>query len=43
LNRQNNVNLAQQVSNISQDSFGSVEDNFHEYAGLIYDGIIADL
>ena len=28
--------FAQQVSNISQDSFGKLEENFHEYSGLIY-------
>ena len=34
--------FAQQVSNISQDSFGSLEENFHEYAGLIYDGAFSE-
>lgn len=34
--------FAQQVSNISKDSFGSVEENFHEYAGLIYDGAFSE-
>lgn len=33
---------AQQVSNISKDSFSSVEENFHEYAGLIYDGAFSE-
>ena len=37
----NNV-FAQQVSNISQDSFGALEENFHEYAGLIYDGAYSE-
>lgn len=34
--------FATQVSNISQDSFGSLEENFHEYAGLIYDGAFSE-
>ena len=34
--------FAKQVSNISQDSFGSLEENFHEYAGLIYDGAYSE-
>jgi len=42
LTQEEDVNLAQQVSNISQDSFGSVEENFHEYAGLIYDGAFSE-
>ena len=28
--------FAQQVSNVSKDSFSNMEENFHEYAGLIY-------
>jgi len=42
LTQEENINLAQQVSNISQDSFGAVEENFHEYAGLIYDGAFSE-
>jgi len=42
LTQEKDINLAQQVSNISQDSFGSVEENFHEYAGLIYDGAFSE-
>lgn len=34
--------FAQEVSNISKDSFGNVEENFHEYAGLIYDGAYSE-
>ena len=34
--------FATEVSNISQDSFSSVEENFHEYAGLIYDGAFSE-
>ncbi len=29
--------FATQVSNITKDSFSNLEENFHEYAGLIYD------
>ena len=32
------IAFAQQVSNISQDSFSNLEQNFHEYSGLLYDG-----
>lgn len=34
--------FAQQVDNVSQDSFGNLEENFHEYAGLIYDGAFSE-
>ena len=34
--------FATEVSNISKDSFSNVENNFHEYAGLIYDGAFSD-
>ena len=34
--------FAQQVSNLSQDSFSSLEENFHEYSGLIYDGAFSE-
>ena len=37
LTKKGTVAFAQQVSNISKDSFSSLEENFHEYAGLIYD------
>ncbi len=36
------VAFAQQVSNISQDSFGNLEETFHEYSGLIYDGAFSE-
>lgn len=42
LSKQNNMLFAKQVSNISQDSFGSLEENFHEYEGLIYDGAFSE-
>lgn len=34
--------FTQQVSNISKDSFSNLEENFHEYAGLIYDGAFSE-
>lgn len=34
--------FAQQVSNLSKDSFSNLEENFHEYAGLIYDGAFSE-
>ncbi len=34
--------FAAQVSNISKDSFNNLEENFHEYAGLIYDGAFSE-
>lgn len=36
------VAFAQQVSNISQDSFDNLEQTFHEYSGLIYDGAFSE-
>lgn len=34
--------FAQQVSTESQDGFSSLEENFHEYSGLIYDGAFSE-
>lgn len=42
LTKKGSVAFAQQVSNISKDSFNNVEENFHEYAGLIYDGAFSE-
>lgn len=42
LNKKGSNAFAQQVSNISQDSFANLEQNFHEYAGLIYDGAYSE-
>lgn len=42
LTRKNNVAFAQQVSTSSLDSFSSLEENFHEYSGLIYDGAFSE-
>lgn len=42
INQKGSVAFAQQVSNISKDSFGNMEENFHEYSGLIYDGAFSE-
>lgn len=42
LTREVSPAFSKQVSNISKDSFNSVEENFHEYAGLIYDGAFSE-
>ena len=42
LAKKGNKVFSQQVSNISKDSFNNVEENFHEYAGLIYDGAFSE-
>ena len=34
--------FATQVSSITSDSFSSLEENFHEYSGLIYDGAFSE-
>ena len=34
----NNAPFAQEVANLSQDSFGIIEENMQDYEGLIYDG-----
>ena len=34
--------FAQQVDNISKESFSNLEENFHEYSGLIYDGAFSE-
>ncbi|MBQ3407897.1 MAG: germination protein YpeB [Clostridia bacterium] len=42
LTKEKNPAFAQEVSNITKDSFAFVEENFHEYAGLIYDGAFSE-
>lgn len=37
-----NPTWSKEASNISKESFGFVEENFHEYAGLIYDGAFSE-
>lgn len=34
--------FAQQVSTTALDGFNSIEENFHEYSGLIYDGAFSE-
>lgn len=42
LTKKGTVAFAQQVSNISKDSFSNLEENLHEYSGLIYDGAFSE-
>lgn len=42
LTKKGNQIFAKQVSNISKDSFSNLEENFHEYSGLIYDGAFSE-
>lgn len=42
LTNKGNVAFAQQVSTSSLDGFSSLEENFHEYSGLIYDGAFSE-
>lgn len=42
LTNKGNLAFAQQVDNISKESFSNLEENFHEYSGLIYDGAFSE-
>lgn len=42
LTKKGSVAFAQQVSNNSKDSFDSINQNFGEYSGLIYDGAFSE-
>lgn len=42
LTKKGSTAFAQQVSNLSQDSFGNITKNFEQYAGLIYDGAYSE-
>lgn len=42
LNQKDDIKFAKQVDNISKESFSNMEENFHEYSGLIYDGAFSD-
>lgn len=42
INQKGNIAFAQQVDNISKESFSNLEENFHEYSGLIYDGAFSE-
>lgn len=42
LTKKGTIAFAQEVSNISKSSFTNLEENFHEYSGLIYDGAFSE-
>ena len=42
LTQKGTIAFAQQVDNVSKESFSNLEENFHEYAGLIYDGAFSE-
>lgn len=42
LTKTNTLAFSTQVSSITSDSFSSLEENFHEYSGLIYDGAFSE-
>lgn len=42
LTKKGSVAFAQQVSNLSKDSFGNITKSFEKYAGLIYDGAYSE-
>ena len=42
LTEKGTIVFAKQVSNISKDSFSNLEQTFHEYSGLIYDGAFSE-
>lgn len=42
LKEKGTVVFAQQVDNISENGFTQLEENFHQYSGLIYDGAFSE-
>lgn len=42
LTKKGSKTFAQEVSTTSNDGFSSLEENFHEYSGLIYDGAFSE-
>lgn len=42
LTSKKSIPFAQQVSNISKDSFNNLQESFKEYSGLIYDGAYSE-
>lgn len=42
LTEKGTVAFAQQVDNVSKESFSNLEENFHQYSGLIYDGAFSE-
>ena len=42
LSKKGSAVFASQTDNISKDSFSNLEENFHDYSGLIYDGAFSE-
>lgn len=42
LTKKGRTAFAQQVDNVSKESFSNLEENFHQYSGLIYDGAFSE-
>lgn len=42
LTKKGTIAFAQQVDNVSKESFSNLEENFHQYSGLIYDGAFSE-
>ena len=42
LSKEGSEVFAEQTSNISKNSFSNLEENFHKYSGLIYDGAFSE-
>lgn len=42
LSEEEDMVFAKQVDNIAKESFSNLEENFHEYSGLIYDGAFSE-
>lgn len=42
ISNKGNTAFAQQVSTSSMDGFSNLEENFHQYSGLIYDGAFSE-
>lgn len=42
LTQKGSMAFAQEVSNVSKDSFSNINGNFEQYAGLIYDGAFSE-
>ena len=42
LTKKGTTAFAQQVDNVSKESFSNLEENFHQYSGLIYDGAFSE-
>lgn len=42
LTKKGTIAFVKQVDNVSKESFSNLEENFHEYSGLIYDGAFSE-